>query len=75
MESVLLAAVNEGNKLVDNAKSLATNLTRLFSIELREVDHLDAHPILPDEFLWFESTNPANEILPNLRSCSPACAA
>jgi len=61
MESVLLAAVNEGNKLAENAKSLATNLTRLFSIELREVDHLDAHPILPDEFVSFESNNPATK--------------
>ena len=42
-------------------RNLASNLTRLFSIELREMDQLDAHAILPAEFVSFESTHPATK--------------
>ena len=47
-------AVFDPDKLVGHVSTLAANLTRLFSIELREANQLDAYPILPDQFASFE---------------------
>lgn len=47
-------AVFDPDKLVGHVSTLVANLTRLFSIELREANQLDAYPILPDQFASFE---------------------
>jgi hypothetical protein len=50
-------AVFEADRLVGHVTSLATNLTRLFSIELREANQLDAYPILPDQSASLETNH------------------
>jgi hypothetical protein len=55
LQSVVHAAIEDPDRLIEHANSLSANLTRLFSIQLREVDQLDAYPILPDEFASFEA--------------------
>lgn len=47
-------AVFDPDRLVGHVTSLAAHLTRLFSIELREANQLDAYPILPDQFASLE---------------------
>ena len=55
LESAFYAAVEDPDRLLEHTNSLSANLTRLFTIELREADQLDAYPILPDQFASFET--------------------
>jgi hypothetical protein len=57
LKSALYAAVEDPDRLLEHAHSLSANLTRLFSIQLREADQLDATPILPDQFASFETSH------------------
>ena len=61
LKTAFFAAVEPPDRLLDQLKSLATNLTRLLSIELREADQLDAHPILPNELGSFDVSQPATK--------------
>ena len=55
LKSAFLAAVEDPDRLVEQVISLSANLTRLFSIQLREADQLEAYPILPDQFTSLET--------------------
>lgn len=61
LESVFYAAVEDPDRLLEHVNSLSANLTRLFSIQLREADHIDAHSILPDEFASLELNHPSTK--------------
>lgn len=59
MKSALAAAIAEPDRLIAHSISLSTNLTRLLSVELRELEGVDACPVLPSEFSPLEIDRPA----------------
>lgn len=61
IESSFLAGVENANWFVEHVKSTATSLPRLLSITLREIDQLDAYPVLPSDMSPLKLDHPTTK--------------